>query len=255
MSTLPAPDPRLGALLNLGDNALILGQRLGETVTTGPELEEEMATANFALDYVGQARLFFSYAGDVENNGRDEDAFAFRRDSAAFRNVLLVELPNGDFAFNIARQFLYESFYLLQLQALASSSDQRLREIAARAEKEIRYHLRHQVNWMLRLGDGTQESHRRMQTAIDELWRYTGEMFVTGPDELAAVEQGVLPDPSTLIDDWHTAVSETLGKATLNVPDEQWMASGGKQGTHTEHLGYLLAEMQFLPRAYPDASW
>ena len=255
MSAAHLKEARLGALISLADNALILGQRLGELVTTGPQLEEEMATANFALDYIGQARLYFSYAGELENNDRDEDALAFHRDTNDFRNVLLAELPNGDFAFNTARQFFFESFYLLQLQALATSDDQRLKEIAARAEKEIRYHLRHQVNWVLRLGDGTQESHQRMQTAVNELWRYTGELFVAGPDELTAVEHGILPDPATLQEAWQASVSEVLAQATLSVPAEQWMASGGKRGTHTEHLGYLLAEMQFLPRAYPDARW
>jgi ring-1,2-phenylacetyl-CoA epoxidase subunit PaaC len=243
------------ALLILGDNALILGQRLGELVTTGPELEEEMATANFALDYVGQARLFFSYAGELEGQGRDEDALAFGRDGHDFHNLLLLEQPNGDFAFNTARQFLFETFYLLQLQALSESTDTRLAQIAARAEKEIRYHLRYQVNWMLRLGDGTAHSHERIQTALDELWRYTGEMLSACATELPAIERGLVPDPSALAPAWREQVENTLRNATLTMPPEQWMADGGKAGTHTEHLGYLLAEMQFLPRAYPDARW
>ncbi len=245
----------LSTLLQLGDNALVLGQRLGELVTTKPELEEEMANANFALDYVGQARLFLSYATEFDDDKRDEDTLAFHRDGGEFRNLLLVELPNGDFAFNTARQFFYETFYLLQLQALTRSSDTRLAQIAARAEKEIRYHVRHHRKWMLRLGDGTPESHTRVQNAVDELWRYTGEMLTTSPGETAAVKAGLIPAPESLAAPWRDAVSDVLVEATLTVPPEQWMATGGKCGTHTEHLGYLLAEMQYLPRAYPDARW
>lgn len=245
----------LSTLLQLGDNALILGQRLGEQVTTNPELEEEMANANFALDYIGQARLFLSYATQFDEHKRDEDALAFHRDGSEFRNLLLLELPNGDFAFNTARQFFYETFYLLQLQALAKSRDTQLTQIAARAEKEIRYHLRHHRKWLLRLGDGTDESHARMQNAVDELWRYTGEMLTTSATEKAAVDGGVIPAPESLAPAWHEAVSAVLEEATLTVPPQQWMATGGKTGTHTEHLGYLLAEMQSLPRAHPDARW
>lgn len=253
MST--APTHHLDYVLGLADNALILGQRLGEIVTRGPELEEEMANANFALDYIGQARLLFSYAAELEGGDRDEDRLAFLRDNADFRNVLLVEQPNGDFAHTLARQFLFESYYLLLLQALTKSADPRLAEIAAKAEKEIRYHLRHQTGWIVRLGDGTDESHRRIQTAIDELWRYTGELFTPSAAERWAAEQGIGPDVATLHEPWQAQVHATLEEATLTPPPEQWMAGGGKDGTHTEHLGYLLAEMQFLQRAYPGATW
>lgn len=245
----------LAYVTGLGDNALILGQRLGELVTRAPELEEEMANANFALDYIGQARLFYTYAGQLDPAGRSEDDFAYLRDGADFRNVLLVEQPNGDFAMTVARQFLFESFYLLQLQALSNSSATPLAEIAARAEKEIRYHVRHQRQWLIRLGDGTAESHSRMQHAIDELWRFTGELFTPDVAEAALLDAGISADVAALQAPWAAAVGEALATATLTQPGEQWMASGGKQGTHSEHLGYLLAEMQCLPRAYPGATW
>lgn len=242
-------------LCRLGDNALILGQRLGEWIGHGPELEEEMAMGNFALDYIGQARLFLSYAGEIEGQGRDEDQLAFLRDGIDFRNVLLLEQPNGDFGQAIARQFLYESFYVLQLDALTASSDNRIAGIAARAIKEVRYHLRHATQWMLRLGDGTEESHRRMQASINDLWRFTGELFVGDAVDQWAVDNSIGPDPASLKPAWDEQVSAVLSEATLQRPDDDWMHTGGKQGRHTEHLGYLLAEMQFLQRAYPGARW
>jgi ring-1,2-phenylacetyl-CoA epoxidase subunit PaaC len=242
-------------LLRLGDNAVILGQQLGDWIGKGPELEEEMAMANFALDYIGQARLFYSLAGEIEGQGRSEDDLAFLRDGMDFHNLLLVEQPNGDFAMTIARQFYFESFYKLQLDALAGSTESRLAEIAVKASKEIQYHLRHSRLWLMRLGDGTEESHRRMQFAIDELWRYTGEMFSADEIDLWAAESGIGPNPADLRDEWSAFLSEALTEATLTLPDQEWMASGGKQGQHSEHLGYLLADMQFLQRAYPGATW
>ncbi len=242
-------------LLRLGDNALIVGQQLGDWVGKGPELEEEMAMANFALDYIGQARLLYSLAAELEGQGRSEDDLAFLRDGMDFHNLLLVEQPNGDFAMTIARQFYFESFYNLQLNALAGSSESRLAEIAIKASKEIRYHLRHARLWLMRLGDGTDESHRRMQFAIDDLWRYTGEMFTADEIDLWAAESGTGPNPADLRDEWAAFLSAALTEATLTMPDQEWMASGGKQGRHTEHLGYLLADMQFLQRAYPGATW
>lgn len=242
-------------LLRLGDNALILGQQLGALVASGPELEEEMATANFALDYIGQARLFYSYAAELEGKGRSEDDIAFLRDSHEFRNVLLLEQENGDFAMSIARQFYFESFYQLQLAALATSSDSRIAEIAQKAEKEIRYHVRHTRQWLVRLGDGTDESHRRMQDAIDELWRFTGEMLSADELDHWAASSGLGPDPESLKTAWTEFVLDALNEATLTAPTDSWMASGGKQGIHSENLGYLLAEMQFLQRSYAGASW
>jgi len=242
-------------LIRLGDNSLIFGQQLGAWVGKGPELEEEMAMANFALDYIGQARMFYSLAANIEGQNRSEDDLAFLRDGMDFQNILLAEQPNGDFAITIARQFFFESFYQFQLAALKESSEPRLAEIAVKAEKEIRYHLRHARQWLVRLGDGTEESHQRMQSAVDELWRYTGELFeVDGIDEWAS-STGVGPDPSLFRDQWSGYVSDALREATLSQPGQEWMASGGRQGKHSEHLGYLLAEMQFLQRAYPGAAW
>lgn len=242
-------------LLRLGDNALIFGQQLGAWVGKGPELEEEMAMANFALDYIGQARMFYGLAASVEGKNRSEDDLAFLRDGMDFHNVLLAEQPNGDFAMTIARQFFFESFYQFQLKGLTESSEPRLAEIAVKAEKEIRYHLRHARQWLVRLGDGTDESHRRMQKAIDELWRFTGELFEVDSIDEWAEATGLSPPPSEFHDAWSRVVSEALEEATLSKPDREWMASGGRQGKHTEHLGYLLAEMQFLQRAYPGATW
>ena len=239
----------------LGDNALILGQRLGEWIGSGPELEEEMAMGNFALDYIGQARLLLTYAGEIEGAGRSEDDLAFLRDGWDFRNVLLVEQPNGHFGQTIARQFLFESFYVLQLEALTASSDKRLAEIAARGLKEIRYHLRHAHQWLNRLGDGSEESHAKIQASIDDLWRFTGELFMADEIDAWAAASGIGPDPSALQPAWNEAVQDALAAATLQRPEQDWMDSGGKQGRHTEHLGYLLAEMQFMQRTYPNATW
>lgn len=242
-------------VIGLADNALLAGQRLGEWVGHGPQLEEEIAMANLALDYIGQARAYLSYAGEIEGAGRGEDELAFLRDSNDFRNVLLVEQPNGDFAQTIVRQFFFESFYALQLEALESSADERLSAIAVRAGKEIAYHLRHTRQWLLRLGDGTEESHRRMQAAVDRLWQYTGEMFTSDDVDAWAAENGVGPRPESMRDAWDAAVDEAFAAAGLARPDNDWMASGGKQGEHSEHHGYLLAELQFMQRAYPNSTW
>jgi len=239
----------------LGDNALILAQRMIEVVTLYPELEEELANANFSLDYLGQARLFYSYAGNLEGKDRDEDDFAFLREGHEYRNVLLVEQPNGHFGDMMARQLLFESFYLLQLEATERCSDPGLAEIAARAVKEIRYHLRHVSLWVVRLGDGTDESRARMQQSIDDHWQFTGELF--SADEIDDVIRDVFngPDLDAIHDRWHSNVANVLQEATLEKPGDAWMASGGKQGRHSEHLGYLLAEMQSLQRTHPGASW
>ncbi len=247
--------PEYHYALRLGDNVLLLGQQLGKWIGHGPELEEEMAFANFALDYVGQARMFYSYAAEIEGKGRSEDDLAFLRDSIDFQNVLLVEQPNGDFAQTIARNFLYDSYYSLLLGKLSTSSNKRLAEIALKASKEIDYHLRHTRQWVLRLGDGTEESRQRMQNALDELWRFTGELFSVDAIDQAMIDQGAAPDPAQFREQWDAFIDATLSEATLSRPDQDWMADGGKQGRHTEHHGYLLADMQFLQRAYPGASW
>lgn len=245
----------LAYVTRLGDNALILGQRMVELVASHPELEEELANANFALDYLGQARMFYTYAGELEGRGRDEDDFAYLRDEHEFRNCLLLEQPNGHFGDSIARLVLFDAFYLHLLEALKDCSDQRLTEIAARAEKEIRYHLRHNSQWLIRLGDGTEESHMRAQQSIDDLWRYTGELFAADEvDDSFAGEFGG-PDLGRIREQWRAEITAILDQATLATPEDAWMASGGKQGRHSEHLGYLLAEMQYLQRRYPGAVW
>ena len=254
-SAMDSNDARFNYVLRLGDNALVLGQRLSELVTRAPELEEELATANFALDYIGQARLFYSYAGELEARGRGEDDFAYLRDEREFRNLLLVEQPNGHFGDTIVRQFLFESFYVLQLEALTDCSDARIAEVAARAVKEIRYHLRHVSQWLVRLGDGTAESHARVQQSLDDQWRFTGEMFAGDEvDETFRLNWNG-PQLEQLEADWSSRVDAVLAEATLTRPPAQWMAGGGRQGRHSEHLGYLVAEMQFLQRAYPGARW
>jgi ring-1,2-phenylacetyl-CoA epoxidase subunit PaaC len=245
----------LAYTLRLGDNALILGQRMTELVAAYPELEEELANANFALDYLGQARMFYTYAGELEGAGRDEDDFAFLRDESDYRNVLLLEQPNGHFGDSIARLFLFESFYLPQLEALTQCTDERIAEIAARAEKEIRYHLRHNSQWLIRLGDGTDESHNKVQASVDDLWRFTGELFA--PDEVDNVFEAEFdgPDLYRIRKQWQKNVAAVFAEATLRLPDDSWMDSGGKSGRHTEHFGYLIAEMQHLQRAYPNSRW
>ncbi len=248
-------EARLITTLRLGDNALVLGQRLAELVTRAPELEEELATANFALDYIGQARLYYSYAGELEGRGRTEDDFAFLRDAPEFRNVLLVERPVAHFGDTIVRQFLFESFYSLQLEALCGCRDERLAEIAARAVKEIRYHLRHVSQWLVRLGDGTEESHDRVQRSLDDYWRYTGELFAADEADDTFAREWNGPQLAALEGDWNAKVDAVLAEATLVRPPTQWMAGGGRAGRHTEDLGYLIAEMQFMQRAYPGARW
>jgi ring-1,2-phenylacetyl-CoA epoxidase subunit PaaC len=227
-------------VLGLADDALILGHRLSEWCGHAPLLEEELALANIGLDLIGQARALYDYAGAIEGKGRDQDALAYLRDAPQFRNLLLVEQPNGDFATTIARQFLYSAYAAPFWTATAGSDDATLAGIAAEASHQAAYHLRHAGDWLVRLGDGTGESHRRAQAAIDTLWPYTGEMF-----ESAASLRG----------EWDETVNAVLAEATLTRPKDGWMQTGGRSGRHSEHLGYILAEMQFLQRAYPSAAW
>jgi len=242
-------------LLRIGDNALILGHRLSEWVGHAPALEEELATANVALDLIGQARNWLAYAGEVEGRGRDEDALAFHRDVLDFHNVLLVEQPNGHYGDTIARQFLFDALHFLQLEALAAGRDARIAELAAKSVKEVGYHLRRSGEWVVRLGDGTELSHERIQHAIDDAWIFVDELFTADAVDRAVQEAGVGPDPASLRPPWEARVQAVLTEAGLERPREGPVRTGGKQGTHSEHLGYLLAEMQFLPRAYPDARW
>jgi ring-1,2-phenylacetyl-CoA epoxidase subunit PaaC len=246
-------------LLRLGDSPLILAQRLGEWVGHGPVLEEDIAQTNVGLDLLGQARLWLSYAGEVEARyalaGRDEDQLAFLRDSAEFRNLLLVEQPNGTFADTTARQFLFDAWHVLLLRALAQSADERIAGIAAKSVKEAAYHVERSGDWVIRLGDGTDESRARMQAALEALWMYTGEMFAPDATELALIEIGVAADVRTLAEPWRRHVDAVLAEATLEAPRDAFMQQGGKRGVHTEHLGHLLAEMQVLQRSYPGAHW
>ena len=246
-------------LLRLGDSPLILAQRLGEWVGHGPVLEEDIAQTNVGLDLLGQARLWLSYAGEVEARyappGRDEDQLAFLRDGMDFRNLLLVEQPNGSFADTTARQFLFDAWHLPLLRALAGSRDDRVAGIAAKAAKEAAYHVERSGDWVIRLGDGTDESHARMQAAIDDLWMYTGEMFAPDATDLALIDAGIAADVRALAAPWRERVDAVLAEATLSAPQDTYMQQGGKRGMHTEHLGHLIAEMQVLPRAHPGARW
>ncbi|MEE6261199.1 1,2-phenylacetyl-CoA epoxidase subunit PaaC [Plantactinospora sonchi] len=234
-------------LLALGDDALVAAQRLGEWVAAAPELEEDVALANIALDQLGAARLLLTYAGELEGAGRDEDALAYLRDDREFRNCLLVELPNGDFAVTIAKLLFLSAYQLPLYTRLRGCPDERLAAIAGKAGKEVAYHLDHARLWTLRLGDGTAESHRRMQAAVDEVWPYTHELFAADPT--APV------DPAGLRADFLAVVEPVLATATLDRPADGWAPDGGRAGRHTEHLSYLLAEMQVLHRAHPGANW
>jgi ring-1,2-phenylacetyl-CoA epoxidase subunit PaaC len=246
-------------LLRLGDSPLILAQRLGEWVGKGPIIEEDMALTNVGLDLLGQARLWLTYAGEVESRfappGRDEDQLAFLRDAGAFRNLLIAEQPNGNFADTIARQYLFDAWHVLLLRALARSADPRIAEIAAKAAKEASYHVERSGDWVIRLGDGTELSHRRMQDAVDTLWMYAGEMFLPDPTEQALIDAGIAADVRALAAPWRQHVDAVFAEAGVTVPTSDYVQKGGRQGIHTEHLGHLLAEMQFLQRAYPGARW
>ena len=249
-------DDKFEYLLRLGDNALVLSQRLTEWVGKGPALEEDMALANTALDLMGQARLWLGYAGEVESAGRGEDQLAFGRDAHQFRNLLLVERPNGSYADTLMRQYLFDSWHLPLLEQLTRSSDEQIAGIAEKARKEVGYHLRRSSDLVVRLGDGSDESHRRMQRALDDLWMYTGELFSTDSVDEVLQAQGVAASVAELREPWLAQLGRTLGAATLRMPDPAaWMQKGGKQGRHSEQMGFLLAEMQFLQRAYPGQQW
>ena len=250
------PDDALtNYIARLGDNALVLGQRMIELVAASPELEEELANANFALDYIGQARMLYTYAGEREGFGRDEDEFAFLRPEHEYRNLLLVEQPNGHFGDSTVRAVLFESFYVLLLDALTHCADEGLAAIAARAVKEVRYHLKHSSQWLVRLGDGTEESHERVQRSLNDLWRYTGEMFANDELDTMVRDEFGGPNLDVIEQQWRQDVAAISSAATLTLPEDGWMASGGKDGRHTEHFGFLLADLQYMQRTYPGATW
>ncbi|WP_164661924.1 1,2-phenylacetyl-CoA epoxidase subunit PaaC [Tropicibacter sp. Alg240-R139] len=243
-------------LQRMGDNTLILGHRISEWCGMAPVLEEDIALSNTALDFIGQTQFWLGYAGEIEGESRDADRLAFHRDAWDFRNVLLVEMPNGDFGQTIMRQFLFDAWHSIYVARLIKSSNKRVSEIAEKASKEIAYHLERSADTVVALGDGTEESHARMQKALDYLYPYVGEMFLSDEVDAEMAAAGIAPDPSTLRDEYDLLVQKVLDEATLTVPGNRFAQKGGKSGAmHTEHLGHLLCSMQWLQRAYPGGNW
>ena len=240
----------------MGDNALVLGHRMSEWCGHAPQLEEDIALANTALDLIGQCQMWLAYAGEAEGQGRSADDLAYLRDAWDFRNVLMVELPNGDYGRTIMRACLFDLWHVGMLTALQDSSDPRVAEIAAKAVKEATYHLERSSETVIGLGDGTEESHARMQTALDDLWPYVGEFFASDEVDVAMAADGVAPDPAALRDGFDARLAEILDTATLTAPESDFSHTGGRDGfRHTEHLGHMLAVMQVLPRSHPGAEW
>lgn len=255
MNTSTTTTPLATYLVRLADDNVILGQRLGEYIAAAPELEEDLAMANTALDHIGIARHLFSLASVVEGDGRSEDDFAMLRSEREYTNALLVEQPNTDFAFIIVRQFLFDAYQVHLWERLVSSADERLAGLAAKALKEATYHLRRSRSWLVRLGDGTTESHARTQAAIDGLWRFTAELSESDELEASLAADGTIPRSDSLRQDWEFTVDEVFEEATVTRPEDTFQTNGGRRGVHTEHLGPLLAEMQWLQRAYPGLTW
>lgn len=239
----------------IGDDSLILGHRLSEWCGHGPILEEDIAMTNIALDLVGQATSLLNYAGEVEGKGRDGDALAFLRFDKDFKNILLVEQPNGDFGMTMMRQFLFDAFRQPFYEKLQHSTDKQLAAIAEKSLKETKYHLKHSSEWVIRLGDGTEESHNRIQESLNTLWRYTSELFYTDEIDAELLISGIAPNMSEIYDSWDLTVKSVLKEATLQIPTNNWKHEGGRKGMHSEHLGYILTEMQFIQRAYPNMEW
>ena len=242
-------------IIGIADNSLILGQRMGELCGHGPSLETDIACTNISLDLFGQVRSYYQYAAKIAGDNRTEDDIAMLRKEREYVNVLLVEQPNIDFAYIMARHFLFDMYHYMFLQELQKSQDLTLSAIATKSIKEVSYHLRFSTDWIKRLGDGTEESHSKMQNAIDDLWTYTDELFHLTDVDKAMVKAGVGVDVTKLKDTYYTKVSEILQEATLEVPESKYFQKGGKQGIHTEHMGYLLAELQYMQRAYPNMEW
>ncbi len=241
--------------LRLGDNALILGHRLSEWSSKGPLLEEDIAMTNMALDLIGRSDALLKYTAQVEGKGKTEDDLAYKRGERQFLCNLIMQLPNSDFGFTIARQLIVSAFDLCLYEELVKSKDETIAAIAAKALKEIKYHLKFATDWTLRLGDGTEESHQRIQKSLDEIWMYTGELFETNEVDAFVVKEGIAPDYNNLKTHWKRIITEVLMEATLKVPIDGYMQTGSRKGVHTEYLGYILAELQYLPRAYPGAKW
>lgn len=242
-------------ILGIADNSLILGQRLGELCGHGPNLETDIALTNIALDLFGQTRSYYQYAAKIAGEGKTEDDVAMLRLEREYRNVLLVEQPNTHFGYVIARQFLFDVFHRLLMEALQHSKDETLSAIAKKGIKEVSYHQRFSGDWVKRLGDGTAESHEKMQQAIDDLWRYTDELFHVMDFDQAMIDDGVAVDVRKLKKPYYDKVSEVLTEATLKIPEQVYFQKGGKDGIHTEHMGYLLAELQYMQRTYPNMTW
>lgn len=242
-------------LLRRADDTLILGHRLSEWCGHGPVLEEDIALTNIALDLIGQCTSYYQYAAKVEGKDRDEDDLAFLRIEKDYVNVLMVEQPNGDFGKTITRQFFYDVYHKLLLEQLINSKDEQLSAIAEKSLKEVKYHLRHSSEWMIRLGDGTEESHERMQKSVDDISRFIDELFYKNEVDEVLIEEGVIPDNAKIRSAYDAYVSEVLKEATLKLPEKMWQLSGGRKGVHSEHLGYLLAELQYMQRAYPNMEW
>lgn len=242
-------------LQRMGDNCLILGHRNSEWCGHAPALEEDIALANVALDMIGQTQFWLELAGKIEGKGRTADDLSYLRDAYDFRNLLMLELPNGDFGHTLMRQFLFDAWHLPQLIELRNSSYKAIADIAEKATKEVTYHLERSTDLVIRLGDGSEVSHLRMQSALDALWSYTGEMLEGDDIDQALMLEGIVPDPAVVAQRWREHVDATLAQATLTPPDSTHVRRGGKRGAHSEHLGYILAEMQFLQRAYPGATW
>ncbi|GMR02062.1 MAG: phenylacetate-CoA oxygenase subunit PaaC [Acidimicrobiia bacterium] len=255
MNTMTTKDAIATFVVRHADDNVVLGQRLAEYISRAPELEEDLAVANFALDHIGVAQHLFTHAAAVDGGDRDADDLAMLRSEREYTNLLLVEQPHGDFGDLVARQFLFDAYQLPLWQALSNSRNETISGIAQRASKEATYHLRHSCGWVVRLGDGTEESHDRMQAAIDRMWRFTAEMFEADDLDRETAASGIGVDVSTLEPAWQLKVDAVLEEATLVRPADAFQTSGGRIGMHTEHLGKLLAEMQWLQRAYPGSSW
>ena len=242
-------------LIRLGDDSLILGHRLSEWCGHGPILEEDIAMTNIALDLVGQATSILKYAGEVEGKGRSEDDIAFLRFERDYKNALLVEQKNEDFGVTMMRQFLFDAFRKPLFEQLTKSSDKQLAAIAEKSLKETKYHLKHSAEWVIRLGDGTEESHNRVQEALNNLWRYTDELFFTDDVDAELRSKGIIFSSEELKASWKKMVDAVLSQATLTIPDNGWQHEGGRKGLHSEHLGYILVELQYMQRAYPGMEW
>lgn len=242
-------------VLRLGDDSLILGHRLSEWCGHGPILEEDIAMTNISLDLVGQATSLLGYAGVLEGKGRDADALAFLRFDRDYKNVLLVEQPNGDFGMTMLRQFFFDAYRKPLFEKLQHSTDQHLAAIAEKSLKETKYHLKHSSEWVIRLGDGTEESNARIQDSLNTLWRYTNELFFTDEVDAELVEKGIVPSLQEIQNEWNATVTAVLTEATLTIPTNNWKQEGGRKGLHSEHLGYILAELQYMQRAYPNMQW